>query len=116
MTADELEAFRKEVREELQKAADMLGRPVVHDFGVAAAVAAGALRDVPPFAVISAATPDPCLGPSWPVRVYPWYPPNPPTHTQKKGGKKKKTEVRFDMLFFVGMMVYPFCVCPLFHL
>lgn len=80
MTADELEAFRKEVREEMGKAAEMLGRPVVHDFGVAAAVAAGALRDVPPFAVIAAATPDLCVGPSWPVRVYPWYalPPFPP--------------------------------------
>jgi hypothetical protein len=47
MTADELEAFRKEVREELRKASEIMGRPVVHDFGVAAAVAAGALRDVP---------------------------------------------------------------------
>jgi septin family protein len=72
MTAGELADFREEVRSALQAASVALGRPIMHDFGAGAAASAGALRSVPPFAVVGAAAADLSVGPNWPVRVYPW--------------------------------------------
>ena len=62
LTTTELTAYRRDVRQQLKAESDKLGRPVMHTFTAEELKQAGAVRDLPPFAVITSSEVEPEVG------------------------------------------------------
>jgi len=72
LTTAELDEYRQQVRDKLQQAASRAGRPIIHAFTPEELKAAGAVREVPPFAIISSSEVDHEVGSHWFTRSFPW--------------------------------------------
>lgn len=72
MTTNELDDFRKGVREALVQASKNAKRQVPFQFSEEALQEAGARPGVPPFAIVASNTMDMSVGRFWPIRSYDW--------------------------------------------